>query len=100
MTSQIVKVTLAINLGAHPVQGVRTKELYFSGYPSTDDLKSAVEGEWSDFVGGIEVDEIIEYKPDFLEGDNFIAFDVALEDVVGNVLVEGVEVLDSSGIEV
>lgn len=99
--TKIVTVTLSINLGQHPAQGVESTTLLFDGFPTTSDIASAVEDtKWADLVEACEVAEIAEYQPDFVEASGFLSFECKNDDeCIGSIILEEDEVLSSGGVQ-
>lgn len=101
--SGIVRVSVAINLGNHAAQGVRTKELFFTHYPTTLDVINGLgtQDDYLAIVEACEVAEIGDYVDGYDTANGFISFECHDDagDSVGSIIIEGCEVIESSLIQ-
>lgn len=99
MSQTIVVVTLAIITGAHAALGIDRKTLYFDNFPTTANIKDAVEedAKFSEFFGNIEVEEISAYSAEFKSEEGYISFECH-DDTghIGSVVIEEHNLLTSS----
>jgi hypothetical protein len=77
MSLTIVAVTLAIHTGSHAVLGTDRKTVYFDNFPTTGDIKAAIEDDakFSELLASVEVEDVAAYSDDFKEAEGFISFE-------------------------
>lgn len=99
MSQSIVAVTLAIITGAHAALGTDRKTIYFDNFPTSANIKDAVEedAKFAEFFGNIEVEEVSAYSSEFKSDDGFISFECHDETGhIGSIVIEEHTLLTSS----